>query len=62
MTDRRPHPWRTPLAVLLVGCLIAMIGFGVRSIFGLFLEPMTAARGWDRETIALAMAIQNLIW
>lgn len=62
MTDRRPHPWRTPLAVLLVGCLIAMIGFGVRSIFGLFLEPMTAARGWDRETFALAIAIQNLIW
>lgn len=62
MTDRRPHPWRTPLAVLLVGCLIAMIGFGVRSIFGLFLEPITAARGWDRETFALAIAIQNLIW
>lgn len=62
MTDRRPHPWRTPLAVLLVGCLIAMIGFGVRSIFGLFLEPMTAARGWDRETFALAIAFQNLIW
>ncbi len=62
MTDRRPRPWRTPLTVLLVGCLIAMIGFGVRSIFGLFLEPMTAARGWDRETFALAMAIQNLIW
>ncbi len=50
------------MAVLLVGCLIAMIGFGVRSIFGLFLEPMTAARGWDRETFALAMAIQNLLW
>ncbi len=62
MTDRLPDAWRTPMAVLLVGCLIAMIGFGVRSIFGLFLEPMTAARGWDRETFALAMAIQNLLW
>ena len=62
MTNRRPPPWRTPLFILLVGCLIAMIGFGVRSIFGLFLEPMTAARGWDRETFALAMAIQNLLW
>ena len=50
------------MAVLLVGCLIAMIGFGVRSIFGLFLEPMTAAHGWDRATFALAMAIQNLLW
>ena len=54
--------WRTPLIVILAGCLIAMTGFGIRSIFGLFLEPMTIARGWDRETFALAMAIQNLLW
>lgn len=54
--------WRTPLMVIVAGCLIAMVGFGIRSIFGLFLEPMTVARGWDRETFALAMAIQNLLW
>jgi MFS family permease len=54
--------WRTPLVVLVAGCLIAMVGFGVRSIFGLFLEPMTVAKGWDRETFALAMALQNLLW
>ena len=54
--------WRTPALVILAGCLIAMVGFGVRSVFGLFLEPMTVAKGWDRETFALAMAIQNLLW
>ncbi len=54
--------WRTPLVILIVGCLIAIIGFGVRSVFGLFLEPMTVAKGWNRETFALAMAIQNLLW
>ena len=54
--------WRTPLLVIFAGCLIAMVGFGVRSVFGLFLEPMTVAKGWDRETFALAMAIQNLLW
>lgn len=54
--------WRTPLIVLIAGCLIAVVGFGIRSTFGLFLEPMTVARGWDRETYALAMAIQNLLW
>lgn len=54
--------WRTPLFVIIAGCLIAMVGFGVRSILGLFLEPMTEARGWGRETFALAMAIQNLLW
>ena len=44
------------------GCAIAVLGFGARSIFGLFLEPMTAAREWGRETFALALAIQNLAW
>ena len=29
---------------------------------GLFLEPMTATHDWTRETFALAMAIQNLMW
>ncbi|MDJ0983500.1 MAG: MFS transporter [Kiloniellales bacterium] len=66
MTSQASQPsassWRTPLLVILAGCLIAMTGFGVRSIFGLFLEPMTVAKGWDRETFALAMAIQNLLW
>ncbi|MCH6583028.1 MAG: MFS transporter [Proteobacteria bacterium] len=50
------------MVILVVGCLIAIIGFGVRSVFGLFLEPMTVAKGWNRETFALAMAIQNLLW
>lgn len=48
--------------VLLAGCLIALLGFGVRSAFGLFLEPVTLAKGWSRETFAIAMAIQNLLW
>ncbi|MEE9590286.1 MAG: MFS transporter, partial [Hyphomicrobiaceae bacterium] len=52
----------SPLGVILAGCIIALIGFGIRSSFGIFLEPMTTARGWDRETFALALAIQNLLW
>jgi MFS family permease len=48
--------------VIAAGCLIAMLGFGARSVYGLLLEPMTGARGWDRETFALALAIQNLVW
>ena len=54
--------WRTPLLVISAGCLISMIGFGVRSGFGLFLEPMTMARDWNREMYGLAMALQNLFW
>ena len=54
--------WRTPLLVIAAGCLISMIGFGIRSGFGLFLEPMTVDRGWNREIYGLAMALQNLFW
>ncbi len=53
---------RLPLVVLLGGCLISLIGFGVRSPLGLYLGPMTSTLGWSRETYALAMAIQNLVW
>lgn len=65
MTTLQPpaeSSWRTPLMVIAAGCGIAMIGFGVRSTFGLFLEPMTEARAWSRETFSIALAIQNLLW
>ncbi len=48
--------------ILVAGCLIAMIGFGIRASFGLYLEPMTIANGWTREIYGLAMALQNLFW
>ena len=50
------------LIVIVAGCAVSLSGFGVRSSFGLVLEPMTAAHGWSRETFALALAIQNLMW
>lgn len=53
---------RIVIIVILAGCVISLVGFGVRSTFGLFLEPMTTANGWSRETFALALAIQNLMW
>ena len=49
--------WRTPIIVLTAGCLIAMVGFGARSVFGLFLEPMTVSNGWNRETFALGFRL-----
>ena len=61
-SDRRPPGWQTPALVMAAACAVAAVGFGARSIFGLFLEPMTAARGWGRETFALALAVQNLVW
>jgi MFS family permease len=53
---------RNPTTVLVAGCIILCIGFGVRSGFGLFLQPMSLENGWGRETFSFAMAIQNLLW
>jgi MFS family permease len=54
--------WRTPVVVILCGCLISMISFGPRSSLGFFLTPLSQANHWDREVFALALAIQNLLW
>ena len=62
MTTQSIQGWRTPLIVILAGCVIATTGFGIRSVLGLFLEPMTSSSGWTRETFGLAMALQNLLW
>jgi MFS family permease len=52
-----------PLVLILVcGCLISLLTFGVRSSFGLFTQPVSSTYGWSREVFALAMAIQNLAW
>ncbi len=49
---------------ILVGCAcgISLITFGVRSIFGLFVDPVIETHGWSREVFALAIALQNLVW
>lgn len=50
------------LVVIVAACLVGLLNFGVRSSFGLFLEPMSAANGWGREVFATAIAVQNLLW
>ncbi|MGB7288325.1 MAG: MFS transporter [Salaquimonas sp.] len=55
---KRSIPW----LVIICGCLIAMFTFGGRSTMGFFQLPMLEARGWDRTTFALAIALQNLFW
>lgn len=42
--------------------LLLMLSFGLRSSMGLFVQPIDAANGWGRDTIGLALAIQNLAW
>ena len=48
--------------VLICGAAIVTLSMGVRHGFGLWLQPMTQAQGWTRETFAFAIAIQNLSW
>jgi len=48
--------------VLLCGALILTLAMGVRQTMGLFMPPMTIARGWTREDFALAIALQNILW
>jgi hypothetical protein len=34
MSELRATDWRTPALVIVAGCLIAMLGFGPRSVLG----------------------------
>jgi MFS family permease len=54
--------WRTPLVVVLCGCLIAVLTFGPRSTFGFFMQPMSKEFAWGRDVFAFAFAVQNLLW
>ncbi|MDD5031249.1 MAG: MFS transporter [Rhodoferax sp.] len=38
------------------------MSMGIRHGFGLWLQPITQAQSWSRETFAFALAIQNLVW
>lgn len=51
--------WALPL---LCGGLMMGLALGVRHVQGLFLLPIAFDRGWGRESVALALAAQNLIW
>lgn len=51
-----------PSLIVAAGCLIALVTFGTRAGFGLFLQPMSSTFGWGREIFAVAIGIQNLMW
>jgi predicted MFS family arabinose efflux permease len=53
---------RSTTVVVVAGCLIAVVTYGMRASLGLFTQPLSDLRGWDRETFAFAIAIQNLLW
>jgi predicted MFS family arabinose efflux permease len=65
MTAEPPllRPWYyDPTVIIIAGCLVAMVNFGVRSSFGFFTAPISDAHAWPREYFSFAMALQNLLW
>lgn len=48
--------------VLACGAAIVTLSMGVRHGFGLWLQPITQAQNWSRESFSLALAVQNLSW
>jgi MFS family permease len=59
---QNPAPKLSMTQVLACGALIVTLSMGIRHGFGLWLQPITQAQGWTRETFAFALAIQNLAW
>lgn len=60
-----PYQTKTSISatqILIFGGLLVTLSMGIRHGFGLFNLPITIANGWGRETFALTIALQNLIW
>lgn len=58
MTARRI----APAVVVVCGGIILLLSFGIRSSFGVFLQPISIDLNWSREVFAFSLALQNLLW
>lgn len=54
--------WRTPLVIIICGCIIGLLSFGPRSSLGFFVQPMGRDLAWGRDVFGFAFALQNLLW
>jgi len=48
--------------ILLTTGVVLTLSMGVRHGFGFWMQPISQANGWTRETYSLALALQNLLW
>ncbi len=48
--------------ILIATGIVLTLAMGVRHGFGFWLQPISQAHGWSRETYSLALALQNLFW
>lgn len=51
-------------AVVLIAAagVITALSFGIRTAFGIFLQPVSADLGWGREIFAFSIALSGLLW
>lgn len=56
--DRHPNL----KTILLTTGVVLTLSMGVRHGFGFWMQPISQANGWTRETYSLALALQNLLW
>jgi MFS family permease len=48
--------------ILITTGVVLTLSMGVRHGFGFWMQPISQANGWSRETFSLALALQNLLW
>lgn len=48
--------------VVAAGALVMSVALGIRQTFGLFMAPLAGAHAASLPLIALALAVQNLVW
>ena len=58
ITHRAP----TLKTVLIASGVVLTLAMGVRHGLGFWMQPISQAHGWTRETYSLALAMQNLMW
>ncbi|MEM7669796.1 MAG: MFS transporter, partial [Pseudomonadota bacterium] len=50
------------MTIIAAGAIVLSLSFGVRSVFGVILDPISDTHNWPREIFSLSMAIQNIVW
>ena len=53
---------RSLALIIIAGCVIGGLSYGIRSSFAIFLQPISNDLYWSREVFALAIATQQLLW
>jgi MFS family permease len=48
--------------IIAAGSIVLALSFGIRSVFGVVMDPISETFGWPREVFSLSIALQNIVW